>query len=94
MKIQKIEKQDIEFKKSWRDEYLKWVCAFSNTHGGLLYIGVMDNGEICGLENYHKLSEDIPNKILQSMGLICDVSILDDNGKNICELMSRSTLSP
>ena len=81
MKIQKIEKQDTEFKKSWRDEYLKWVCAFSNTHGGLLYIGVMDNGEICGLQNYHKLSEDIPNKILQTMGLICDVSILDDNGK-------------
>ena len=81
MKIQKIEKQDIEFKKSWRDEYLKWICAFSNTHGGLLYIGVMDNGEICGLQNYHKLSEDIPNKILQTMGLICDVSILDDNGK-------------
>ncbi len=31
VKIQKIEKQDIEFKKSWRDEYLKWICAFSNT---------------------------------------------------------------
>ena len=48
MKIQKDEKQDVEFKKNWRDEYLKWICAFSNTHGGVLYVGVMDDGEICG----------------------------------------------
>jgi len=86
VKIQKVEKQDTEFKKSWHDEYLKWVCAFSNTHGGVLYIGVMDNGEICGVERYHKLSEDIPNKILQTMGLICDVSILDDNGKKYLKI--------
>ena len=81
MKIQKDEKQDVEFKKSWRDEYLKWICAFSNTHGGVLYVGVMDDGEICGVKDFHKLSEDIPNKILQTMGLICDVCILDADGK-------------
>ena len=24
------ESQNIEFKDSWRDEYLKWICGFSN----------------------------------------------------------------
>jgi len=24
------ENQNIEWKSSWRDEYLKWVCAFAN----------------------------------------------------------------
>ena len=81
IKINKDEKHDFEFKQSWRDEYLKWICAFANTHGGSLYIGVMDNGEVCGVKEYHKLSTDIPNKILQSMGLICEVGLLDAAGK-------------
>ena len=33
-----IEFQNIEFKESWRDEYLKWICGFSNAKGGMLYI--------------------------------------------------------
>lgn len=24
------ESQNIEYKESWRDEYLKWVCGFAN----------------------------------------------------------------
>lgn len=34
------ESQNIEFKESWRDEYLKWVCGFANANGGKIYIGV------------------------------------------------------
>jgi ATP-dependent DNA helicase RecG len=28
------ESQNIEFKESWRDEYLKWICGFANANGG------------------------------------------------------------
>lgn len=24
------ETQNIEYKQSWRDEYLKWICGFAN----------------------------------------------------------------
>ena len=27
------EDQTIEWKESWRDEYLKWVCGFANAQG-------------------------------------------------------------
>lgn len=37
-----MESQSIEYKKIWRDEYLKWICAFANTEGGKLYIGIDD----------------------------------------------------
>lgn len=32
------ESQNIEYKESWRDEYLKWICGFANAHGGRIYI--------------------------------------------------------
>lgn len=35
MRIQYDEKQNIEFKESWRDEYLKWLCGFANAQGAL-----------------------------------------------------------
>ena len=30
------EDQNIEWKRSWRDEYLKWICGFANAQGGVL----------------------------------------------------------
>jgi len=27
------ENQNIEWKKSWRDEYIKWICGFANAAG-------------------------------------------------------------
>ena len=33
------EHQEIEWKESWRDEYLKWLCGYANAHGGTLFIG-------------------------------------------------------
>ena len=34
-----MENQNIEWKESWRDEYLKWICGFANAQGGHLEIG-------------------------------------------------------
>lgn len=36
------ESQNIEWKESWRDEYLKWICGFANAQGGKIYIGTRD----------------------------------------------------
>ena len=33
------ESQNIEWKKSWHDDYLKWVCGFANAIGGIIFIG-------------------------------------------------------
>ena len=48
-RIMLSESQNIEYKESWRDEYLKWICGFANAHGGRIYIGVNDNKEVIGL---------------------------------------------
>ena len=36
------ESQHTEWKESWRDEYLRWVCGFANAEGGVLVIGKSD----------------------------------------------------
>ena len=28
------ESQNVEWKTSWRDEYLKWICGFANAKAG------------------------------------------------------------
>ena len=49
------ENQTIEYKQSWHDDYLKWICGFANALGGVLYVGKKDDGEIIHIENYSYL---------------------------------------
>ena len=75
------ESQNTEFKSSWHEDYLKWICGFANAIGGFIYIGRDNNGNVVGLKDYAKLMEDLPNKIRNSMGIICDVQLNDENGR-------------
>lgn len=72
------ETQNIEFKSSWHDDYLDWVCGFANAQGGKIYIGTDNNGNVVGIENSHELSEKIPNKIRNTMGITAEVNLLKD----------------
>lgn len=80
------ETENIEYKESWRDEYLKWVCGFANAQGGRIYIGINDEGHVVGVANSKKLMEDIPNKIRDTMGIIADVNLLNKDGKEYIEI--------
>ena len=80
------ERQNIEWKQSWHDDYLKWVCGFANAIGGAIYIGKDDKGNLVGLPDYQKLLEDIPNKIRNSMGIICDINLQEEAGKKYLEI--------
>ena len=75
------EHQTIEWKESWHDEFLEWICGYANAYGGTLYIGKNDNGEVVGLsdKDRKKLLESIPNKITDTMGIVADVNLLYKN---------------
>ena len=77
-----METQNIEYKESWRDEYLKWICGFANAQGGTLYIGMNDKGEVVGVDNAKRLLEDIPNKVKNAMGIIVGVDLMTEDGKS------------
>ena len=80
------ESQLIEYKESWRDEYLKWICGFANAQGGVLYIGKRDGGSVCGVADSKKLMEDIPNKVRDTLGLIVDVDLINENGLDVIKI--------
>jgi len=88
------EQQNIEWKASWRDEYLKWICGFANAKGGVLIIGKDDNGEIIGIGDYKKLMDEIPNKIQNHLGIICDVNLHEINQKHYIEIEVKSQDAP
>jgi ATP-dependent DNA helicase RecG len=69
------ESQNIEYKQSWRDEYLKWICGFANASGGSIFIGKDDNGNIVGLTDAKRLLEEIPNKVRDVLGILADVNL-------------------
>ncbi|MDI9597256.1 MAG: ATP-binding protein [Atribacterota bacterium] len=78
-----IESQTTEFKASWRDEYLKSISAFANTNGGKLLIGFDDRGNPIGVRNSKKLLEDIPNKIINKLGITPSVELIKEQNKEI-----------
>jgi len=49
------EHQNIEYKSSWHDDYLKWICGFANAQGGRIYIGKNDAGKVLGVDNCKEL---------------------------------------
>jgi ATP-dependent DNA helicase RecG len=75
-----MENQNTEWKESWHDEYLKWVCGFANAQGGCLEIGKNDKGRVVGISNVKKLLTEIPNKIRTAMAIIADIDHFQENG--------------
>ncbi|MFY0252459.1 ATP-binding protein [Chitinophaga sp. 30R24] len=80
------EQHNIEYKLSWRDEYLKWICGFANAQGGQIFIGIDDNSMIVGVDDHKKLMDDIPNKAVNHLGLVVDVNLHKSEGKHYIEI--------
>jgi ATP-dependent DNA helicase RecG len=81
------ENQNIEYKQSWRDEYLKWVCGFANASGGKIYIGKDDSGEVVGVSDFKSLLVDIPNKVKDILGIMVDVNLFSEGILHFLEIV-------
>lgn len=84
------EGQHTEWKASWRDECLKWLCGFANAQGGVLEIGRDDKGRIVGIEDAPRLLEELPNKLRDLLGIVADCDLREEDGKPYL----RTTVKP
>ena len=88
------ENQNIEYKRIWKDEYLKWVCGFANAQGGRIYIGVDDDGSVTGVNHLHQQMEDIPNKIVTMLGIVPEVNHIQRDDKDVIEIIVEPSNIP
>jgi ATP-dependent DNA helicase RecG len=88
------ESQHTEWKESWRDEYLKWICAFANAEGGVLIIGRNDRGQVVGMPDAARLLEELPNKIRDLLGILVEVNLRHERGLEYLEMVTPAYPSP
>lgn len=81
------ETQNIEYKSTWRDEYLKWICGFANANGGTIFIGKDDNGKVVGIDEAKRLLEEIPNKVRDVLGIMVDVNLHETKQGDYLEII-------
>ncbi|MGB9727711.1 MAG: RNA-binding domain-containing protein [Nitrososphaeria archaeon] len=81
------ESEKVKFKNSLseEDEILETICAFLNSSGGTILVGVDDNGNIVGVDIGKKTVEDLINKIKFSIEpmVIPQIEIFKSDDKNI-----------
>ncbi|MCW3994394.1 MAG: putative DNA binding domain-containing protein, partial [Candidatus Bathyarchaeota archaeon] len=80
------ESQTVEYKQNWRYDCLKVISAFANNIGGVLFIGLDDQGTPTGLKNIKKLLEDIPNTIRNKLGILPSVELNRKSKKEIIKI--------
>ena len=88
------ETQHVEWKRSWRDEHLKWICGFANAQGGVLEIGKNDRGEVVGVEGVLRLLEAIPGKVQSLLGIVVDVNLRSESGREYLEIAVEPHANP
>lgn len=76
------EDQHTEFKRIWKDEYIQYISGFANAQGGTLYIGIDDDGQVCGINNATKLLADLPNQINQTTGVLAQLDLPEPGFEN------------
>jgi len=85
--IKKDESETLEFKKSlseWR-EIIETVSAFSNTKGGVIFIGLNDKKKLTGVALGKGTVEELTNKILTNTEpkIYPKIEVLSKEGKNV-----------
>ena len=92
--MRKVENQNKEYKQAWNENCLKTICAFANTAGGKLYIGIDDAGKPVGVKDIARYLDDIPNKTKDILGITPDVTLKKKAGKDIIEVVVAQSSAP
>ncbi len=87
--LQEGETQRIEFKSSVQKELAHDICAFLNSDGGVILIGVNDEGNVVGVDNINKEKQILSN-IMNSINphvevntFSIDLSFMEKSGKYV-----------
>lgn len=87
------ETEKTELKQKLTDSIPKEIVAFLNTDGGTIYIGVKDDGSVCGIEkldeSLKKIADIIENQILPESSSFVELGTKYIENKHIIEIKAR-----
>lgn len=79
------ESETVELKEIYTTDLKKEVIAFANTNGGVIYIGVKDNGEIIGVDNPDFIMQQVSNTLRDSVrpdvSMFINMTLLKDEDR-------------
>lgn len=77
-----FETENIEFKSQFTEEIYKEVIAFANTDGGIIYVGIDNDGNVVGLTDvdreYTRITNGIRDAILPDVTMFVRFSVQDN----------------
>lgn len=77
----------VEFKREFSKTTLKTVVAFANTRGGIVYLGIEDDGTICGVSDPDAVMLSAMNAIRDSVkpnaAMVVQCERMEMNGKEV-----------
>lgn len=80
------ETHNIEYKQQWSNDCLKVISAMANSNGGMLFLGLDDQGNPMELKNTKKLLEDNPNTIRNRLNILPMVEMDVKTGHKIIRI--------
>jgi ATP-dependent DNA helicase RecG len=85
------ESETVEFKTAFDKEVIETAAAFANTSGGLIFIGVDDEGKIKGVQIGKETLNDWANKISQSTEprIIPEIALHELDGKAVVVIQAK-----
>ena len=85
------ESEMVELKSVYVDSIKKEIVAFANTHGGTIYIGVEDDGEVCGIDHTDLVTQQVMNAardaIKPDVTMFMHIESISENGKLILAVL-------
>lgn len=93
------ESATVEFKREYINDLYKEVIAFVNTSGGTIYVGVNDDGSVCGIDNINdvqiKCTDNIKDNIKPDVMAFVDIKPIVVEGKNVLQItVNKGSMAP
>ena len=94
-----VENKTTEFKREYVEDIKNTIVAFANCEGGTLYIGVNDDGKVCGIDNVDDTMLRVTNAIRDAvrpditMFVECRNDVMDEKSI-VCVTVRRGTARP
>lgn len=94
-----VENKTTEFKREYVEDIKNTIVAFANCDGGTLYIGVNDDGTVCGIDNVDGTMLRVTNAIREAvrpditMFVECRNDVMDEKPV-VCVTVQRGTARP